>query len=183
MTSVAVKGLLGRKTRSILTALAIVLGVAMISGTYVLTDTIKKAFNTALTTSYRHTDAIISGREIVKGANETPSVPTGLLAYYPYTLALAHPWALYAVYSPLAAALLGAGVWAVRRAPLYAFGLAFFVVNIAKGASGFPRPVRVAGEEVSVGPFVSDMDEEERLREREERPQIHGRVDGGESGE
>jgi putative ABC transport system permease protein len=80
MTSVALKGLLGRKTRSILTALAIVLGVAMISGTYVLTDTIKKAFNTALTTSYRHSDAVISGREIVKGANETPSVPAGLLA-------------------------------------------------------------------------------------------------------
>jgi ATP-dependent helicase/nuclease subunit A len=43
-----------------------------------------------------------------------------------------------------------------------------FVVNISKGASGFPRPVRVAGEDVSVGPFVSDMDEQERLGEREE---------------
>ena len=43
-----------------------------------------------------------------------------------------------------------------------------FVVNIAKGASGFPRPVRVADEDVSVGPFVSEMDEQERLREREE---------------
>ena len=32
-----------------------------------------------------------------------------------------------------------------------------FVVNLAKGASGFPRPVRVAGEDVSVGPFVSEM--------------------------
>src|SRR5262249_41925743 len=80
MTSVALKGLLGRKTRSILTGLAIVLGVAMISGTYVLTDTIKKAFNTALTDSYRHSDAIISGREIVKGANATPTVPTSVLA-------------------------------------------------------------------------------------------------------
>ena len=80
MTAVALKGLLGRKTRSILTALAIVLGVAMISGTYVLTDTIKKAFNTALTASYRHNDAIISGKEIVKGANAAPTVPTSLLA-------------------------------------------------------------------------------------------------------
>ncbi len=40
MNSVALKGLLGRKLRTILTALAIVLGVSMISGTYVLTDTI-----------------------------------------------------------------------------------------------------------------------------------------------
>jgi putative ABC transport system permease protein len=79
MTTVALKGLLGRKTRSILTGLAIVLGVAMISGTYVLTDTIKKAFNTALTAAYGHTDAVISGREIVKGANAKPTVPTNLL--------------------------------------------------------------------------------------------------------
>ena len=43
-----------------------------------------------------------------------------------------------------------------------------FVVNIAKGASGFPKPVRVGGDDVSVGPFVSDMDEQERVREREE---------------
>ena len=80
MISVALKGLLGRKTRSILTALAIVLGVAMISGTYVLTDTIKKALNTALSASYRNDDAIITGREVVKGANATPTVPTSLLA-------------------------------------------------------------------------------------------------------
>jgi len=47
-----------------------------------------------------------------------------------------------------------------------------FVVNIAKGASGLPRPVRVAGEDVSVGPFVSEMDEQERLREREETKRL-----------
>jgi ATP-dependent helicase/nuclease subunit A len=43
-----------------------------------------------------------------------------------------------------------------------------FVVNIAKGASGVPKPVRVSGDAVSVGPFVSDLDEQERAREREE---------------
>ena len=36
MTAFALKGLLGRKLRTALTAIAIVLGVAMISGTYVL---------------------------------------------------------------------------------------------------------------------------------------------------
>ena len=46
---VALKGLLGRKLRAVLTALAIVLGVAMISGTFVLTDTIKAAFSTVFT--------------------------------------------------------------------------------------------------------------------------------------
>ena len=48
-----------------------------------------------------------------------------------------------------------------------------FVVNLAKGASGPPRPVRVlvSGEEepsVSIGPFVSEMDEADRARERHE---------------
>jgi ATP-dependent helicase/nuclease subunit A len=47
-----------------------------------------------------------------------------------------------------------------------------FVVNLAKGATGFPRPVRVGGEAVSVGPFVSEMDEEERFRDREETKRL-----------
>jgi len=47
-----------------------------------------------------------------------------------------------------------------------------FVVNLAKGASGFPKPVRVSGDEVSVGPFVSEIDEEERFREREETKRL-----------
>ena len=44
MTRFALRGLLGRKLRTVLTALAIVLGVAMVSGTYVLTDSIKNAY-------------------------------------------------------------------------------------------------------------------------------------------
>ena len=47
-----------------------------------------------------------------------------------------------------------------------------FVVNLAKGAAGFPKPVRVSNEDVSVGPFVSEMDEEERFREREETKRL-----------
>jgi len=47
-----------------------------------------------------------------------------------------------------------------------------FVVNLAKGASGPPKPVRVSGEDVSVGPFVSDTDEEEKAREREETKRL-----------
>jgi ATP-dependent helicase/nuclease subunit A len=47
-----------------------------------------------------------------------------------------------------------------------------FVVNLSKGASGLPRPVRVSGEDVSVGPFVSESDEAERFREREETKRL-----------
>ena len=45
MIRFALKSLAGRKLRTVLTALAIVLGVAMMSGAYVLTDTIDKAFD------------------------------------------------------------------------------------------------------------------------------------------
>lgn len=81
MLAVALKGLLGRKTRAILTSLAIVLGVAMVSGTFVLTDTIQKAFNGVFTRSYKNSSAIISGKEIVKGAaSGNATVPAPLLA-------------------------------------------------------------------------------------------------------
>ena len=62
MIAVALKGLAGRKLRATLTALAIVLGVAMVSGTYVLTDTITKAFDAIFTDSYTGTSAVISGK-------------------------------------------------------------------------------------------------------------------------
>jgi putative ABC transport system permease protein len=80
MIGVALKGLLGRKTRAILTSLAIVLGVAMVSGTFVLTDTIQKAFHNVFTKSYQSASVVISGKEIVKGAaNGNATVPAALL--------------------------------------------------------------------------------------------------------
>ena len=62
MLRVALKGLATRKLRASLTGLAIVLGVAMISGTYVLTDTINNGFNTIFDTSYKNADAVISAK-------------------------------------------------------------------------------------------------------------------------
>src|SRR6516164_9839581 len=79
MTAVALKGLLGRNLRSVLTGLAIVLGVAMISGTFILTDTINKAFTNVFNVSYRHADAIISGKQFVSNANSIPTVPASVL--------------------------------------------------------------------------------------------------------
>jgi putative ABC transport system permease protein len=62
VTAFALRSLLSRKLRTALTAIAIVLGVAMISGTYVLTDSISNAFDSIFTQSYRGTDAVISGK-------------------------------------------------------------------------------------------------------------------------
>jgi len=69
VTTVALKGLMGRKLRAALTAIAIVLGVAMVSGTYVLTDTITAAFNTLFTQVYEHTDAVITGKSAIGSSN------------------------------------------------------------------------------------------------------------------
>ena len=84
MTLVALKGLLGRKLRAVLTAIAIVLGVAMISGTYVLTDTIKAAFGTVFTTVYKNTDAVITSKSALgnntNNNNLPPSFSESLLA-------------------------------------------------------------------------------------------------------
>jgi putative ABC transport system permease protein len=62
VTRVALRGMAGRKLRSVLTAIAIVLGVAMMSGAYVLTDTIDKAFDTIFVESYAGTDAVVTGK-------------------------------------------------------------------------------------------------------------------------
>ena len=63
MIKVALRGMAGRKLRAILTAFAIVLGVAMMSGAYVLTDTIDKAFDTIFVESYAGTDVVVTGKE------------------------------------------------------------------------------------------------------------------------
>jgi putative ABC transport system permease protein len=69
MTSVAIKGLLGRKLRAILTAISIVLGVAMVSGSFVLTDSIQGAFHTLFSSSYSNTDAVVTGKKLVDYSN------------------------------------------------------------------------------------------------------------------
>jgi putative ABC transport system permease protein len=69
---VALKGLAGRKLRAALTALAIILGVAMVSGTYVLTDTIKAGFDAVFTSVYKRTDAVITGRSAIGGTQTAP---------------------------------------------------------------------------------------------------------------
>jgi putative ABC transport system permease protein len=83
MVTVALKGLAGRKVRALLTAIAIVLGVAMISGTYILTDTINNGFNTIVVNSYKNADVVISGEAAFKNTNgngvEAPTFPQDVL--------------------------------------------------------------------------------------------------------
>ena len=81
MIKVALKGLAGRKVRALLTALAVVIGISMVSGTYILTDTMQKSFDGLFTATYDKTDAVISGKEIVKTSTSgtTVKIPAALL--------------------------------------------------------------------------------------------------------
>ena len=83
MIGVALKGLLGRKLRSVLTAFAIVLGVAMISGSFVLTDTLGKTIDGVYEESYAEADAVISSKHAIKteeGDKEKPPFSAGVLS-------------------------------------------------------------------------------------------------------
>ena len=55
--------------RALLTAIAIILGVAMISGTYILTDTINSGFDTIFAQSYKNADVVITGKAAFDNAN------------------------------------------------------------------------------------------------------------------
>ena len=83
MTRFAIRGLLSRKLRTALTALAIVLGVAMISGTFVLTDSIDQAFDKIFTDIRKGSNAVISGKsafDLSEGSGVTePTFDEGLL--------------------------------------------------------------------------------------------------------
>jgi putative ABC transport system permease protein len=72
--SIVLRGLWGRKLRTFLTAFAIVLGIATVSGTFVLTDSITHAFHTIFSSIYRGTDASITGRSAVS-VDATQNLP------------------------------------------------------------------------------------------------------------
>jgi len=68
MITVALRGLLGRKLRATLTAFAIVLGVAMVSGSFVLTDTIQKSFDGSYGDTYKNADVVVSSKSAISSA-------------------------------------------------------------------------------------------------------------------
>jgi putative ABC transport system permease protein len=80
---VALKGILGRKLRAVLTGFAIVLGVAMVSGSLVLTDTIQKSFDRIFDESYENSDIVISSKEAISSDGESgagaPGFPADVL--------------------------------------------------------------------------------------------------------
>jgi putative ABC transport system permease protein len=80
VTSLALKSLWARRVRALTTTLAVIIGVAFVAGTYILTDTTFSAFDEIFTDSLAKTDVVITPKEAVRQENgETPSFRAGVL--------------------------------------------------------------------------------------------------------
>jgi putative ABC transport system permease protein len=63
MLALVLRGFMQRKLRVLLTAIAIALGVALMAGTYILTDTINHSFANIFSTAYKGHDVVVSPAE------------------------------------------------------------------------------------------------------------------------
>jgi putative ABC transport system permease protein len=75
MRKVALRGLFVRKTRLALTTLAVALGVTLIAGTYVFTDTINHSFDKIFAVSFKGTDVVISPNDDLQSENQSGPAP------------------------------------------------------------------------------------------------------------
>ncbi|HEX3737547.1 MAG TPA: FtsX-like permease family protein [Solirubrobacterales bacterium] len=81
MTRLTLKSLWARRVRAFAISLAVVLGVAFIAGSYVLTDTIFAAFNEIFSESLKGTAVVITAQNPVKQeGGEVPTIPATYLA-------------------------------------------------------------------------------------------------------
>jgi putative ABC transport system permease protein len=80
VTKVALRGIGARKMRAFTTWLAIFLGVALVAGTYVLTDTINESFSDIFSESLKGTDVAITARQDIQSDDgSTPAFPASLV--------------------------------------------------------------------------------------------------------
>ena len=82
MTRVGLRGITTRRLRTVLTALAIVLGVAMVSGSYTLTDTMRSAADSLSSSAYDGTAAVVSAKTAFDADEEfaiRPPIPASAL--------------------------------------------------------------------------------------------------------
>ena len=72
VTKLALKGLLSRKLRSVLTGFAVVIGVAFVVGTLVFTDTIDESFKNLFERTQQGVDVAVEARQAVKSDFSVP---------------------------------------------------------------------------------------------------------------
>lgn len=79
MRRATLKSLLAHKLRLALTAIAVVLGVAFISGTLVLTDTLNATFTNVFGDAYRNVDVAVRAKSAFGTGDDREPVPAALL--------------------------------------------------------------------------------------------------------
>ena len=80
MTRALLRGIAQRRVRVALTVAAVAIGVALISGTYVLTDTINASFDRIFATAAKGTDVAVTPREAIGSSNGTQlTLPASLV--------------------------------------------------------------------------------------------------------
>ncbi|HEY7122071.1 MAG TPA: FtsX-like permease family protein [Solirubrobacterales bacterium] len=80
MTGFAIKSLWARKLRALGTVVAVFVGVSLIAGTYVITDTINKAFDQIFSDSLKGTSVVITNKQpVTQQTNTSTSFPAGVL--------------------------------------------------------------------------------------------------------
>ncbi len=81
MFSLTLKSIRAKKARFVLTAVAVMLGVAFMAGTLVLTDTIKQTYNDLASQVYKDTDAVVRSANTVEadGSTTRGTIDAGVL--------------------------------------------------------------------------------------------------------
>ncbi len=79
MFKLMLRGFVQRKLRVLLTAIAIALGVALMAGTYILTDTINHAFGEVFGSAYANKSVVVTEKETL-GGSQTSALTEATLA-------------------------------------------------------------------------------------------------------
>src|SRR5919112_5407002 len=66
MIALTLRGLAERRLRAVLTALAVVLGVAMVSASFTVSDTMKRGADSLSVSAYGGTDAVVAAPSVVE---------------------------------------------------------------------------------------------------------------------
>jgi putative ABC transport system permease protein len=67
MFRIALKGILGRKARLVLTSLAVIIGTAFLAGTSVFTATLDRTFNNLFEDVFKNIDGFVRSTEVIEG--------------------------------------------------------------------------------------------------------------------
>jgi putative ABC transport system permease protein len=80
MLSLTLKSIRANKARFFLTGLAVLLGVAFMAGTFVLTDTIKKSYDDISANVYRSTDAVVRSAQATDSSEQGAAATRGTIS-------------------------------------------------------------------------------------------------------